>query len=436
MGATPSASASDCPPEKSSPASNTSRQDDLMADSNRSKQTSIETEDVEEIASSIQGKLFETSPPPSQRSIFRVPNRLRRHNEKAFVPQLVSIGPFHFENKELKGMEKIKLWYLKCLLNRAPAEETISLVCLVKAVALGSTEQDCRKCYAEEVDVPRKKFIEMMILDGCFILEFLCRYQKDLMAIKGEEDLVPNTSWMPRKILADLLLLENQIPWCVLDCLFNLMPYLKTESCSRLDDLVSSPFSKYGMFPPSARSSTQNHKHLLDCFRNCLVGSCTITRPNCLVPLKRIPIRSVTQLCEKGFRFIAEDGENILNIKLEDNIIKMPALVIEENTESMFRNLIAYEHCDPSKGHEITSYAALLYCLIKSPTDALYLIERDIIQIGLSNEDIASFLNRLYNDIGCRGFLYTDLCERVNRPAPVISLPTVQLGIHAVRVRY
>ncbi|KAF5460043.1 hypothetical protein F2P56_019942 [Juglans regia] len=436
MGATPSSSASNCPPEECSPESNTSRHDDLMADSNRSKQTSIETEDVEEIASSIQGKLFETSPPPSQHSIFRVPNRLRRHNEKAFVPQVVSIGPFHFENKELKGMEKIKLWYLKCLLNRAPAEETIGLVWLVKFV--GNTEQDCRKCYAEEVDVPRNKFIEMMILDGCFILEFLCRYRNDLMAIKGEEDLVPNTSWMPRKILADLLLLENQIPWCVLDCLFNLMPYLKTESCSRLDDLVSSSFSKYGMFPLSARSSSQNHKHLLDCFRNCLVRSCTITRPNCLVPLKRIPIRSVTQLCEKGFRFIAEDGENILNIKHEDYIIKMPAIVIEENTESMFRNLIAYEHCDPSKGHEITSYAALLYCLIKSPTDALHLKERDIIQIGLSNGDIASFLNRLYNDICCHGFLYTDLCERVNRPPPVNSLPTAQWpsGIHAARVRF
>ncbi|KAG2676176.1 hypothetical protein I3760_12G040800 [Carya illinoinensis] len=414
MGATSSTSAGNYPPEKCSPASNTSRRhDDLMANSNRNMQTSIGTEDVEEIASWIQGKLSEMPSPPSHEcSIFRVPNGLRRHNEKAFVPQVVSIGPFHHENKELKGMEKIKLWYLKCLLNRAPAEETVvSLVCLVKDV--GSTEQDCRESYAEEVDVPRKKFIEMMILDGCFILEFLCRYQKDLMAIRGEEALVPNTSWMPRKILADLLLLENQIPWCVLDCLFNLMPCLKTESCSRLDDLVSSSLSKYGMFPPSARSS-QTHKHLLDCYRNCLVGSCTITRPNCLVPLKRIPIWSVTELHQHGFKFIAEDGENILNIKLENYKIKMPAIVIEENTESMFRNLIAYEHCDPSKGYEITSYAALLYCLIKSPADALLLKERDIIQIGLSNEDIASFLNRLYNDICCLGFLYTDLCERVN----------------------
>ncbi|KAG2676171.1 hypothetical protein I3760_12G040600 [Carya illinoinensis] len=390
MGATISTLAGNYPPEKCSPASNTSRRhDDLMANSNRTMQTSIGTEDVEEIASWIQGKLSEMPPPPSHEcSIFRVPNGLRRHNEKAFVPQVVSIGPFHHENKELKGMEKIKLWYLKCLLNRAPAEETVvSLVCLVKAV--GSTEQDCRESYAEEVDVPRKKFVEMMILDGCFILEFLCRYQKDLMAIRGEEALVPNTSWMPRKILADLLLLENQIPWCVLDCLFNLMPYLKTESCSRLDDLVSSSLSKYGMFPPSARSS-QNHKHLLDCFRNCLV----IGR-KCLVHLKWSRGPSVTEFLQSGYRFVAAEGENILNFEAEDNkIIKMAAIFIEENTESMFRNLIAYEHCDPSKGYNITYYAARMYSLIKSPADALHLKERNIIQIGLSNEDIASFLNQ------------------------------------------
>ncbi|KAG7952068.1 hypothetical protein I3843_12G040800 [Carya illinoinensis] len=347
--------------------------------------------DAEEIASLIRGKLFPTDQlQPSYRSIFRVPKMLSRHNEKAFLPEVVSIGPFHHENTQLQAMGNIKLEYLKCLLFR---NRTTELGCLVKAIE--SIEQDCYKCYAEVVDLEREEFIEMMLIDGCFILEFLCRYQQKRRGIvhEGEDDLVFKTSWMPRKIIADLLLLENQLPWCVLDCLFNLIPSFKTtdQQCSRLDDFVSFSFSEYKMFPTPNYSpqSHENHTHLLDCFRNCLLdGSCTVRR--------------------------REDGANILDVKFEEGIMKIPAIVIEENTESVFRNLIAFEHCDPSKGYEITSYAALLDCLIKSPADALHLKRKHILQnIGLSNEDTARLLCN--NDTSFHGFLYSDLCQNVNK---------------------
>jgi len=91
----------------------------IMAKTSSSNQTSITIRDiVTEVTSSIQGKLCQKSPLiPSKSSIFRVPDRLRRHNEKAFEPELVSIGPFHHGKEKLQAMEKIKLWYLHCLLN-------------------------------------------------------------------------------------------------------------------------------------------------------------------------------------------------------------------------------------------------------------------------------------------------------------------------------
>jgi hypothetical protein len=90
----------------------------IMAKMSSSNQTSITIRDiVTEVTSSIQGKLCQKSPIPSKCSIFRVPDRLRRYNEKAFEPELVSIGPFHHGKEKLQAMEKIKLWYLHCLLN-------------------------------------------------------------------------------------------------------------------------------------------------------------------------------------------------------------------------------------------------------------------------------------------------------------------------------
>ncbi|XP_018825068.1 UPF0481 protein At3g47200-like isoform X2 [Juglans regia] len=379
--------------------------------------------DVEGIASSIQGKLDQYLPPPiSQCSIFKVPNMLRRDNEKAFTPEVVSIGPFHCNNMQLREMENNKLQYLKCLLNRTGTTELKSLV-----EAIDRIEQDCRDCYAEVVDLRRDKFIEMMVIDGCFILEFLYRYQEK----RCVDDPVFNTSWMPRKIVADLLLLENQLPWCVLVCLFNLITTNDSTTTeyqnSLLNDLVAIPFStEYRIFYYSQhRNRLGTHKHLLDCFRNSLVGSPPKNRPDQSPPAssvhrKWIPIKSVTELLDSGVGFFpAPGGGNFLDVKFEEGRkMKMPAIVIEENTESLFRNLIAFEHCDPSKGYEITSYASLLNCLIKSPADTLYLKTKDILQIiRSSNKDRASFLKRLLynNDTSFHGFLYSDLCQDVNK---------------------
>ncbi|XP_040988738.1 UPF0481 protein At3g47200-like [Juglans microcarpa x Juglans regia] len=253
------------------------------------------------------------------------------------------------------------------------------------------------------------------------------RYFREIsMELKGGDDPVFKTSWMPRKIVADLLLLENQLPWCVLVRLLNLMTNSTTEyQNSLLDDLVAIPFStEYGIFyyDEDRRNRLGTHKHLLDCFRNSLVGSLPIKQPESLpassVHPKWIPIKSVTELLDLGVGFFrAPDGGNFLDVTFEDGKMKMPAIVIEENTESLFRNLIAFEHCDPSKGYEITSYASLLNCLIKSDADALYLKRMDILQIiRSSNEDRASFLKLLYNnDTSFHGFLYSDLCQDMNK---------------------
>ncbi|KAG2676166.1 hypothetical protein I3760_12G040200 [Carya illinoinensis] len=307
---------------------------------------------AEEIASSIRGKLFQTVQlPPSDQycSIFRVPKMLCSHNEKAFLPELVSTGPFHHENTQMQAMGNIKLECLKCLLYRT---RTTELECLVKAIE--SIEQDCYKWYAE----------------------------------------VPTH-----------------------------------QRCSRLDDLVSFSFSKYKMFPaPNSARSHERHTHLLDCFRNCFVGSCTVKRPNCLAPSEWNPVMPVTELTLHEIRLNTKYGDNILDVKFEEGKMKIPTIIIEENSESVFRNLIAFEHCDLRKGYEITSYAALLDCLIKSPADALELGQKGLLRIiGLSNEDRAISMV----------FSTQDLCQDVNKicssccfeePVAILSL---SLGVVA-----
>ncbi|PQQ07182.1 UPF0481 protein [Prunus yedoensis var. nudiflora] len=126
------------------------------------------------LASSIQGKLRQESPLPDQTCIYRVPHKLFRHNEEAFVPSLVSIGPYHHGEKKLQAMEEMKLWYLRSLIERIPNQNP-SLETFVSTIR--SMEQFCRDCYDEKFDdLSSDRFVEMMVVDGCFIIELFRRH--------------------------------------------------------------------------------------------------------------------------------------------------------------------------------------------------------------------------------------------------------------------
>ncbi|KAB1213067.1 hypothetical protein CJ030_MR5G004110 [Morella rubra] len=400
----------------------------MMINSNTSNQTSIDIGDVKVIASGIQRKLFHKPPASSQCSIFRVPNKLRKHMEKVFVPVVVSIGPFHrpgnkrleamektkligpFDhpgNKRLEAMEKTKLWYLHGLLSRAPTERT-TLEYFVQEI--GSMEQHCRESYAEEIHLSKEEFIEMMVVDGCFIIEFLRKYLK-MGPVPDKEDPVFNMSWMPWQIGVDLLLLENQLPWCVLDCLFNSTKSKKVDHRSVLDLIVNWLSKSRGTSLGNVPGDTEN-KHLLDCYRNRLAGS---YQAHHVSSAKWDLIPSATELQQAGIRFEVGDKRKKLDVTFKSGVMKIPSISIQEYTESDFRNIIAYEQCDLRRDLKVTSYVVLLDNLINTSKDVDLLRRQKILQISQSNEDVANYLNRLYQDVYIDDFLYKDLYVDVNK---------------------
>ncbi|XP_059461905.1 UPF0481 protein At3g47200-like [Corylus avellana] len=377
-----------------------------MTESSNSNQTpSINIRDVTEVVSLIQEKLCQKSPIPSKCSIFRVPEQLRRHNKNVFKPMLVSIGPFHHGKEKLQSMQKIKLWYLHCLLNRAPTRKT-TLKCFVEAI--GRIAEECRACYEGEIGFAEKNFIEMMVVDGCFIIEFFRKASNEVQ--RDEEDPVFNMPWMKWRLLNDLNLLENQLPWRALNCLFNLT---KSGAEQRsLPNLVR-------LFLPFEWSPHDNlkHEHILDYIRNSLIGTCTVTPIDARVILHPDQIPSVTELVQTGVRFKVGNYRNYgpLNVTFKDGVMTIPQRFVSEENEYVLRNLIAFEQCDPSNDYKITSYAKLLDDLINTSQDVNFLKHQGILKLNLSSEDVASFFNRIYRDAAIHGvFLYSDLYHEVN----------------------
>ncbi|KAK9285274.1 hypothetical protein L1049_024464 [Liquidambar formosana] len=403
------------------------KKESMMIEINVGEQGSNESVDVDQqLVSCIRGKLLPKSPLPSRCCIFRIPISMRVLNENAFVPNVVSIGPFHSgktnpgateadqkKKKNLEAMERVKWWYLHSLLDRSPTGET-NLDGFVKAIR--DIEPDCRQCYAEQISLSSDEFVEMMVVDGCFIIElfrkFLCWHsgkEEDTWRVPiGEDDPVFNMSWTYFPLARDLLLLENQLPLQVLECLWNLT---KTDDQQyTLPDQALYFFSSVSLTRSPHCNERCDNKHLLGLLRNSLLSSDIEETTN----WSWEPIPCVTQLLQAGVKFKMGDQRDLLNIKFNNGVMEIPPILIQESTESVFRNLIAFEQCDHTCTNQITCYAEILDFLTDSSKDVDHFRRKGIMQGTRSTEDVAGIFNRLYNGTAMTSFFYGDLCQQVN----------------------
>ncbi|GMN41489.1 hypothetical protein TIFTF001_010698 [Ficus carica] len=137
----------------------------------------------------------------TQRCIFKVPNILSRHNPKANAPNAFSIGPYHYGKQHLQSTHNIKLKYLRDLISRFPSINPKAM----------------------------DEFVKILLLDGCFLIELFRKTTDE--DLRKDDDPMVTMSCMSQFLSHDLILLENQIPWWVLEILFNItgMPEDRTS---------------------------------------------------------------------------------------------------------------------------------------------------------------------------------------------------------------
>ncbi|KAH9650138.1 DUF862 domain-containing protein [Citrus sinensis] len=123
-----------------------------------------------------------TATPSDQFNIFKVPDVLRKLNEKAYEPEMLAIGPYHHGKEQLLGFEEHKTRYLKKLLERT------SIPLSDYVMAMRALEERARKCYGRSISLNRDEFVQMMLLDGCFIVELICKFSRHPRHLRGDDD--------------------------------------------------------------------------------------------------------------------------------------------------------------------------------------------------------------------------------------------------------
>ncbi|KAE9600953.1 hypothetical protein Lalb_Chr13g0292501 [Lupinus albus] len=128
------------------------------------------------------------------------------------IYRVVSIGPFHHHNPTLQNMERHKLIYFNKFLELGD----INFESLV--IHVEEAEPNVRRSYADNLDLTEEELVNIILVDSCIIIELFWRFYYNEWS-EGDAFLLKH--WLTTKIRLDLLLIENQLPFFVLESLYN-----------------------------------------------------------------------------------------------------------------------------------------------------------------------------------------------------------------------
>ncbi|CAB4286771.1 unnamed protein product [Prunus armeniaca] len=165
--------------------------------------------------------------------IFKVRQCLVEINNKTYQPHIVSSGPYHYGDQRLEMMQQHKRRFLHDLLART-ASTGPTLDHYRQVVA--AMEEDIRRCYSETISLCSHDLIEMMVLDGLFTIELFCKVGE--LSPSDPDDPVFNLACVFANIFRDLLRFENQIPFFLLQKLFDESKPSRKHSDSSLAKLA------------------------------------------------------------------------------------------------------------------------------------------------------------------------------------------------------
>ncbi|XP_054782724.1 UPF0481 protein At3g47200-like [Prosopis cineraria] len=354
--------------------------------------------------------------------IYRVPPKLRKVNEDAYTPALVSIGPFHHRDERLESTKELKLQYLHKFMERTH-ENSVEYIEKLRA-----WEGKIRCCYSETIAMESDEFVNMILTDACFIIEFFLEFKHPL-----DKDPLAAKPWRRWYIMLDLILLENQLPFFVLEGLFKLafpsgfgfkrLSFVKLAYKNfRTSELLCYAGAKKARLHLTFEHFEQQYLtcsevyHLNDILRMFYLPHKLKKGEQSQSPPVKL-ICSASQLREAGIKFKAKNHHGMADVHYDDGELKIPCFTITDWTETMIRNVIAFEQCHHPYESYVTDNIVFWDHLIDTEKDVELLVQKKIIKNFLSDNNAVAFM---VNGL-CRNFVpissnhdYVKLCEDLN----------------------
>jgi hypothetical protein len=358
--------------------------------------------------------------------IHMYPPSIQVFDDESFtVPRLVAIGPYHHGRTQLRQAEKAKhVAAYHCV-----TESGHSVQDLYDAVALAASDARGRGLYDRDAlaRTSRHDFLAMMFYDACFLVQyFACRTAVDGSAA-GAMDMDPSLRSffdLNRKAIRhDIVLLENQIPWPVVEAVMRFRPvdldafvafwkqYLQDRKV--LGDKTKHQPAAHAVDGGGGGFESQfQPPHLLGLLRFHIVGRGNTTRPPTQARSTSNTISfsvGAVELAEIGINLRADMGTTeLIHMGVRKRGVfaelSMAPLSLDDERASFLINMAALELCATSNFQEaepedsaVCSYLLLLSLLVHREEDVQELRTKHLLQggAGLINKDALHFFTRL-----------------------------------------
>ncbi|XP_077215568.1 uncharacterized protein LOC143850185 [Tasmannia lanceolata] len=343
---------------------------------------------------------FKSNEGLTKHSIYKVPPYISNTNKTAYEPHIVSIGPYHHGKPHLKSMEEHKHRALHHRLERS--KKTIDYYRKV----LDNKVKDLMDSY-EQLDEEwrdQDKFLQLMLLDGFFLLELLRSYcsfnDHDIMdpafslllsarirndyeindpvfSIDGSVNILPY-------IVSDLLMVENQLPLLVLQTIIAIEWHVmgRQEHYTILNILVATFFIPAMKPDPDIRDGL----HMLDIVRKLIIfgppantssryslnfwppantssqssiNFWPISKPRSHLSSAIMP--SFSDLFDVRVKLKRSETQSIRDITFSNGILSLPVFIVGGGAKSFYLNVLAFERLHHRAGHEVSSFVAFMY---------------------------------------------------------------------------
>ncbi|KAL5564849.1 hypothetical protein UlMin_028013 [Ulmus minor] len=274
----------------------------------------------------------------------------------------------------------------------------------------------------------------MLLLDGCSILQFIYSRVWDKLKVlqinNGQASLIEQ----------DLFLMENQIPFRVLEILMDQLPIDGALTRTVLQHSIDIFIRMNLMTPENVLKGSyldfykEKHPvHLLDILRSGLLYAFDPTNngrssdrrsrdPSSNKELKREYFRNIQELKAAGIK-LESSGTSCLGDVTFTSFgwfrarLKIPPLIVNDATGRKLRNLVAYEMCPENCNSDfgVTSYVSLLDSLIDSEEDVKELRSAHILRNHLgSDKEVANLFNEIgYNKVSGTDQAYHQVKQRI-----------------------
>ncbi|CAH1448817.1 unnamed protein product [Lactuca virosa] len=325
-------------------------------------------------------------------------------NRQCYEPAVVSLGPYHHKRDDLAAAEKYKLITLEeySLSSKKTMDSLYNKVFEVV--------QDARKCYVDGStdEYNDNQFNQMMLRDGCFVLFFI-----DCIASRPNTMLMLNNEYLGAlgfmHVARDILLLENQIPFIVLQVLLDLR-FPKDRGERILNEFFN--YLNYGEITTREEKVLEKKQplHLLELYRSYFISLSSSFDVHANANAKSNYVKrnrsfaSVTELKAKGIflkRINVNDESSNEDIRFHSHCcygeLELVRRAVYSNSKAIYLNMIAYELCPHNPNDlRVSTYIRVMKSLVIHRDDVKELRENKILLHSLGrDEDVV----KMYDEI-------------------------------------